>query len=375
MNESKESANFEKQEPTPLEELQIDTIYSLVSAEFPVLEHYMEHGTLTFHIQTDRNSKRAFLKLLKNLEPLGLVPILKKEGERKILRIIKRPPTKKSNVIINSVLFLATLATTFLTGYMISGGREGLDPVFGGLTFMITIMAILGVHEASHKLAANKHGIEATLPYFIPAPPQFGIGTFGAVIMQKSLPPNRDALFDVGASGPIAGFIIAAIAMLLGLPFSTYSWVSPETTLILPPPVFLRLFGFFFLPPPPPNFSSQRPGPGYIPAISLHPVALAGYIGMIVTMLNLLPVGTLDGGHIIESLFRGKARIIFLIASIILVLLTPFWLMIIFVLLFGMYRHPGPLDSVSDLSSGRKILTIAVLVIFIFSMPMPSLFY
>ena len=374
MNESEEPESFDKAE-LQLEESKIDEIYNLVSQQFQILDYYMEHGTLTFHVQTDENSKKAFLKLLKNLESLGLIPILRRERGRDILRIIKKPPTKKSNVMINLALFLATLATTFITGYMISTRYKGLDPVFGGVTFMVTIMAILGVHESAHKLAANKHGIEATLPYFIPAPPQLGIGTFGAVIMQKSLPPNRDALFDVGASGPIAGFIVAVIAMILGLPFSTYNWVSPKNTLIMPPPIFLSLFGSYFSPQIPPNFYEQQPGPDFVPAISLHPVALAGYIGMIVTMLNLLPVGTLDGGHIIESLFGGKAKMIFLIISIVLVLMTPFWLMIIFVLLFGMYRHPGPLDSISCLSRKRKALAIAVLLVFILSMPMPSFLY
>ena len=372
MSESEEQVDLDKLESAQLEESRIDEIYSLVSAEFQVLDYYMEHGTLTFHVQTDKNSKEAFLRLYRNLKSIGLLLLLKKEGEREILRIIKKPPVKKGNVMINLVLFLATLATTFFTGYLISGGHRGLDPIFGGLTFMITIMAILGIHETGHKIMANKHEIEATLPYFIPSPPQLGIGTFGAVIMQKSPPPNSDALFDVGASGPIAGFIVSVIAVLTGLPFSVYEWI-PKGAPTLPEPIFFVLLrmltGTYFLPPldslPPP------PGPDYELAILLHPVAYAGWIGMVVTMLNLLPVGTLDGGHIIESIFKGKARSIFLIISIVLLLFTDFWLMIFLILIFGMYRHPGPLDRVSGLSTGRKMLAIGVLLIFILSLPMP----
>ncbi|RLI21074.1 hypothetical protein DRO54_04665 [Candidatus Bathyarchaeota archaeon] len=372
MNESTEPTSFDRPEPTLQKEFQIDEIYSLVSAEFQVLDYYMEHGTLTFHIQTDKNPKEAFLKLYRNLKPIGLLPILRREGEKTILRIIKNPPAKRGNIMINLILLLATLATTFFTGYLISGGREGLDPIFGGLTFMITIMAILGIHEAGHKIMANKHRIEATLPYFIPSPPQLGIGTFGAVIMQKSPPPNSDALFDVGASGPIAGFIISIIAILTGLPLSVYEWI-PINAPTLPEPIFLRLLrlttGTYFLPPT--DNLPPRPGPDYVPAILLHPIAYAGWIGIVVTMLNLLPVGTLDGGHIIESIFKGKARSIFLITSIVLLLFTQFWAMIFFVLLFGLYRHPGPLDNVSGLSTGRKILAFGVLLIFILSFPMP----
>ncbi|MCD6241740.1 site-2 protease family protein [Candidatus Bathyarchaeota archaeon] len=355
MNESEEPASFDKAE-FQLEESKIDEIYSLVSQQFQILDYYMEHGTLTFHIQTDENSKKAFLKLLKNLESLGLIPILRRERGRDILRIMKKPPTKKSNVIINLALFLATLATTFITGYMISTRYKGLDPVFGGVTFMVTIMAILGIHESAHKLAANKHGIEATLPYFIPAPPQLGIGTFGAVIMQKSLPPNRDALFDVGASGPIAGFIVSLAAFLLGLPYSYYS-VPSQGDVIIPAPILLRLVWPYLLPPSP---------PGHV--LNLHPVAQAGWIGLIVTMLNLLPVGTLDGGHVVESIFKGKGRTLFLIISVSLLAFTSLWLMIIFVLLFSAYKHPGPLDNVSEISTGRKILAIIVLFIFVISL-------
>ncbi len=109
---------------------------------------------------------------------------------------------KSSNILINWILLFATMATTFVTGYMIS--PEGINPLFGGATFTIAMLAVLGTHEMGHKITANKNGIDATFPYFIPGPPP--LGTFGAVIMQKSLPPNRDALFDVGADGPIFGF-------------------------------------------------------------------------------------------------------------------------------------------------------------------------
>jgi len=367
MDEPEEPTSFNQPEPTQLEESKIDEIYSLVSSEFQVLDYYMEQGILTFHVQTDQNSKEAFLKLYRSLKPAGLLPVLRREAGKEILRIMRKPPVKKSNVMINLILFLATLATTFFTGYLISGGQRGLDPVFGGLTFMITIMAILGIHETGHKIMANKHEIEATLPYFIPSPPQLGIGTFGAVIMQKSPPPNSDALFDVGASGPIAGFIVSLLATIIGLPWSQIHF-SKELLPGLPPPLLFEVIMPYLVKVP-------NPPPGRYVYILLHPVAYAGWIGIVVTMLNLLPVGTLDGGHIIESIFKGKARSIFLVISIVLLLFTDFWLMIFFVLIFGLYRHPGPLDNVSSLSTGRKILAIGVLLIFILSLPLPVLLY
>jgi len=357
-----------------MKRFRVDLIYDMVSAEFQILDYYMERETLTFHVQTDKNSKKAFLRLYRNLKPMGLLPVLRREGGKETLRLIEKPPAKKSNILINLALFLATLLTTFLTGYLISKGQGWLNPIFGGLTFMIAIMAILGIHETGHKIMANKHGIEATPPYFIPSPPQLGIGTFGAVIMQKSPPPNSDALFDVGASGPITGFIVSVIATLVGLPLSVYEWI-PKGAPTLPEPMLLRLVmslaGSYFLPPT--NGVPPPPGPDYELAVLLHPIAYAGWIGLVVTMLNLLPVGTLDGGHIIESIFKGKARSIFLIISIVILFFTDFWFMIFLVLIFGMYQHPGPLDNVSSLSTGRKILAVGVLLIFILSLPLPTL--
>ena len=131
MNESEEPTSFSQPEPTQLEESKINEIYSLISSEFQVLDYYMEQGILTFHVQTDQNSKKAFLKLYRSLKPAGLLPVLRREGGKEILRIMKKPPVKKSNIMINLVLFFATLATTFFTGYLISGGQRGLDPIFG----------------------------------------------------------------------------------------------------------------------------------------------------------------------------------------------------------------------------------------------------
>jgi membrane-associated protease RseP (regulator of RpoE activity) len=189
-----------------------------------------------------------------------------------------------------------------------------------------------------------------------------GIGTFGAVIMQKSLPPNKDALFDVGASGPIIGFVLAVIVSIVGLLFSPIFPIE-EPMAFLPAPLIFELFAIFV----------ARLPPNYY--ILLHPVAFAGWVGMVITMLNLLPAAMLDGGHVARSLVSEKARSILTFLSILLLIIEAFWPMAIFVLFISMYRHPGPLDDVSSLSTNRKLLTIALVAIFVLcSFPLLPIF-
>jgi len=332
-----------------------EKLTSIVSAEFQLEECLIEKMVPTYYLKQPQETKQSFLKLLKNLETMNLMALLRTKNGRIVLKIVPKPPTKPSNIMVNWILFFATIGTTFLTGYMLSGDLT--NPFVGGATFTIAIMAILGTHEMGHKLTADKKGIEATPPYFIPGPPAFpgflGIGTFGAVIMQKSLPPNRDTLFDVGASGPIVGFILAAIVSVVGLLFSPIYPISPEPLGFLPAPLIFELLAIFVVKLPPDYY------------ISLHPVAFAGWVGMVVTMLNLLPAAMLDGGHVARSLVGEKTRSVLTLLSILLLILVGFWPMAFFVLFISMYKHPGPLDDVSSLSASRKLLTIVLIVIFV----------
>jgi membrane-associated protease RseP (regulator of RpoE activity) len=343
-----------------------EQITTLVSGEFQIEEALLEHNIPTYYLKQPQETKQAFLRLLKKLEAMNLIAILRRHDGRIVLKIIPKPATKPSNILINWLLFFATIATTFITGYMLS--EDLTNPIIGGATFTIAIMAVLGTHEMGHKITANKKGIEATPPYLIPGPPPIfgGFGTFGAVIMQKSLAPNKDALFDVGASGPVVGFIIAVIAAIAGLPFSIYGLV-PKGSPTLPVPMLFRLVAPFLLPP---FKNAPTPGPGEDLVVFLHPVAVAGWVGMIVTMLNLLPAAMLDGGHVSRSLFGEKTRAILTILSIVsLIFVSP--IMAIFVMFLSMQKHPGPLDDASSLSTNRKLFAIVLVVIFVLS----SFFY
>jgi len=354
MNETKEQTS----------QTEFEKLKEIVCKNFQIEEALVEHNIPTFYLKQPQETKQAFLKLLEMLEPMNLVAYLRRHDGKIILKVFPKLPAKPSNILVNWLLLFATVGTTFAAGYLLSDGF--IDPLVGGVTFTVAIMAVLGTHEMGHKLTANKRGIEATPPYFIPGPPPWG--TFGAVIMQKSLPPNKDSLFDIGASGPIFGFLVAIVATITGLPYSSYSWV-PENTPTLPAPVFFRLVARFLLPPPPMNGK-----PGYILVVMLHPVALAGWIGFFVTMLNLLPAAMLDGGHIARSLFSEKVRGILTILSIVFLALVS-WPMALFVLFMSMFKHPGPLDDVSSLSRGRKILFAVLVIIFVLSSVLYDLFY
>jgi membrane-associated protease RseP (regulator of RpoE activity) len=347
-------------EQSPLIQADFEKIGQTVASHFQIEESLLEHGIPTYFLKQPQETKHNFVKLLKDLETMNLIPFLRKADNRIVLKIIPKPQTKPSNILVNWALFFATIGTTFLTGYFLSLEfvANGLmaNPFIGALSFTAAIMTVLGAHEMGHKITANRKGMDATAPYFIPGPPSIGgllgFGTFGAVIMQKSLPPNRDSLFDIGSSGPIIGFILALIASVVGLMLSP---ILPITQPIegLPAPVIFDLLAIYLL---------KLPADHYV---LLHPVAFAGWVGMVVTLLNILPAGMLDGGHVAKSLFGDRARTVLTLLSILLLVASGFWPMAFLVLFMSMYRHPGPLDDVSSLSTGRKLLAVGLVVIFI----------
>ena len=192
----------------------------------------------------------------------------------------------KNNWLLFSILLIATLVTTFLAG---------------GLLFSISLLLILGAHEFGHYWASKKNGVQSTLPYFIPAPPIFIAGTFGAFIQIKQRIPNRMVLMEIGAAGPIMGFVVALPMLILGLYLSS---VTPSIGM-----GSINFGSSLIL-----NFCSQLvlgvdPSSSDI-NIHLHPIAFAGWIGMLITALNLMPVGQLDGGHIIYAIAPGKHSVI-----------------------------------------------------------------
>jgi membrane-associated protease RseP (regulator of RpoE activity) len=333
---------------------QFEQLRGMVESEFDVEDGFMEYGIPTFYVRLRKDSKQAFLRLVKSLDAIELVPLLRRKKEKVVLQVVRKPPVKPSRKIINLALFFATLGTVFISGYLIS------PDILGAVIFMGAIMAIVGSHELGHKLLADKHGVEATYPYFIPGIPP--LGTFGAVILQKSLPPNRDALFDGGIAGPLVSFFISIPITIIGIIFSSYTWI-PEGSPTLPIPILFLLIGLVFRPlgavPPVPTESGT-----YLLGVSPHPLAFAGWVGMLVTTLQLVPVGMFDGGHVVRSLVGKKAHRILSYLGIILfaIISLPMALLALFL---SSYQHPGPLDDVSQPTTLRKLAAIGLIAIFI----------
>jgi len=344
---------MEGQEPTlPQSETgQYERIHQIVAAEFTVEEGFIEYSTPTFYVTSQPNLKQAFLRLHKQLDSMPLVPLLRKRENRLMLQIVPKPPVKPSRPLINILLLLATIATTLITGYLLAG--PAANPWLDAIMFSVALLSILGAHEMGHKLTANRHRVEATYPYFIPGIPP--LPTFGAVIQQKSLPPNKDALFDLGISGPLIGFLVTLIVTILGLKLSVIVSEIPPGGQLLVTPLLFDFLGALFGPT----------GEGSV--LLVHPVAYAGYIGMIVTMLNLIPVGQFDGGHIAHVLFGDTTLGTALSFIAIVSMLFVSWPMALLAYFLSRAKHPDSLDGVSKLSLSRKLATIVPIAIFILS--------
>jgi membrane-associated protease RseP (regulator of RpoE activity) len=289
----------------------------------------------------------------------------------------------------NILLFILTVLSTFYTGMLLSIGEGDINAhigingeadmwkillqpkiLFSGGLFSLAIMSILLAHEMGHYIACRKYRINATLPYFIPFPTL--IGTMGAFIKIKSPITSRKALFDIGAAGPIAGFVLVVPWMFIGMSLSEVAVAKhTESMLIMQDPLLtnliVKIMGF------------EIP-PGY--DVMAHPVYIAAWFGCLATAINLIPVGQLDGGHIIYSLFTKNATKIYkyafaltCITAISAVYIEGFfgWALWILIIYFLMRKgHPPTLDDSSALDGKRKILALATLIIFILTfMPIP----
>ncbi len=278
-------------------------------------------------------------------------------------------------------LLAATLLTTTFAGVLIAEApteemQVGWSNILTGLPYALALLAILGVHEMGHYLTARRHRIAVTFPYFIPVPwaPIFPFGTFGAFIQMRSPVPNRKALFDVGIAGPLSGFVVTVPVLMWGLAHSALTPLTEESSIL--------------------NFQSFRPGASLLlailsklalgntltanAAIDLHPVAIAGCLGVVVTALNLMPVGQLDGGHIVHAMFGQRTgAIIGQIARFLVLGLSFlqreffFWAILLFFI--PVVDEPA-LNDVTELDNTRDLLgLLALSLLVMIVLPAPEL--
>jgi len=328
-------------------------IEDVVRRLFPVIDSYLEFGVPTFVIDSKAETKKSFLELYRILNPKGFIPIMRKFDGNIIIKVVSFTPKPKKSSLIFIILFIATLSTIIYSGWaqMTSSAFDIVDPsrniFFNVLLYVFCFMLIAGLHEFGHKIACEFHGVKSSLPYFLPGPPEIG-GTLGAVIIQESPVVNRDQLFDVGISGPILGFVASIFVSMLGLRLS-YPTRYVLGVLIPSPMIFDFLVSMVVNLPE-----------GYI--LLLHPVAFAGWIGFLLTFLNIMPIAQLDGGHIARALFGRKYHKLVSYVAAAALFLLGYYIMAILALAMLVYRsHPGPLDDVSPLSRSRKIIGLIVI--------------
>jgi membrane-associated protease RseP (regulator of RpoE activity) len=268
--------------------------------------------------------------------------------------------------LLNLLLFLLTFVSTLTVGAIHAGVDLVKEPhdIVQGLPFSLVLLSILLVHEFAHYMMSRHHGIEASLPYFIPAPTLFG--TLGAFISMRSSITTKNALMDIGSSGPIAGFLVSVVAILAGLHYSEVRVIplqSGEMIVLGDSLLFIALTKIVI---------------GSIPdtyGVYLHPVAFAGWIGLFVTSLNLIPAGQLDGGHIAYAILEEKHGGLSNIMIGLLVLLGYFfegWLVWAALLFFLGSKHPPILFPEVPLDPKRKAIGLIALLIFIVTfIPVP----
>jgi len=289
------------------------------------------------------------------------------------------PFSLKRRIWLNIVLFILTIFSTLFVGISLSinfkyteiiaqNHPSALDLVEKlkdpqvislSIIYVVVLLGILLGHEMGHFLTCSYYKINATLPYFIPAPTL--IGTFGAFIKIKSPITRKQQLFDIGVAGPLTGFILSVPVLAYGLSLSKA--VPPIArdevlTMFFGEPLILKIFTAMIFKDIPPGYS-----------IYLHPVAFAGWVGILVTALNLFPFGQLDGGHISYALFGKRSRNLTRFFLGVFIAMGIFfwvgWFIWAFLLLFMGLKHPPVLDEGAPLSPRRKFISYVIILIFI----------
>lgn len=360
----------------------------IVSKHFFTYESGMMNGSLRYCISAEpKEMEEAFENVRVGLKKIGMLVTVVRERNELSLHVFPAPTSRKRSIKVNIILFVLTLASTTWAGTNLWAGYTGYDSgmygtlgaflelfevllhphlvLYGAFSFALPILLILGLHETGHYLASRKNKVDASLPFFLPVPPPFILGTFGAFISIREPMPSKKALMQIGAAGPIVGFIVAIPVTLAGLFLSTAYPGAPLAeeslqTMVLGEPLIFRLLSAFF------TLSEDR---------IIHPTAFAGWVGLLVTAFNLLPAGQLDGGHIARALFGRYARYFSYLSVAILVLLSfnyHGWILFAFLILLLGVRHPPPLNDISPLRFREKMIGVFSIMILVFCfIPVP----
>ncbi len=337
-----------------------------------------ERGAIRASGQLRQDADTAYAYLSERLRPLGYTPLLQHDDQdgAAVLAMPGLVMQRPSRLWLAVLLFLLTVASTIFA--------QGLEPAPGGgislniglgLAFSASLLSILLAHELGHFIVARRLGVNVSYPFFIPMP-LTPIGTMGAVISMKEPPPHRRALLSIAIAGPLAGLVVAVPVLLLGLSLSEVRNVAemeaeartmaeqagnPTAAYLLEGNSLLYIGAKYLV------FGKFLPGGGE--DVLLHPVAWAGWVGLLVTALNLIPAGQLDGGHIFYALVGPRiARMTTAAIVVILAALGFLWvgwfLWAALIFFFGQYRAPL-LNEITPLDSRNKALAVLGIIIFV----------
>jgi membrane-associated protease RseP (regulator of RpoE activity) len=330
-------------------------------------------------------SEAAWAQVDAALQQTDRVPLLRhRDGVDRLIVVRGRPQAARRPAWPNLLLFAATAFSLLLLGTAIAGGETRLvnaalaqdiadNPMlhlWRGIPYAASLLLILGAHELGHYFAARRHKLSVTLPYFIPLPSPFSaFGTMGAFIQLREPIRSRKSLLDIGAAGPLMGLVFAIPIVLIGLATSPVGPVDGsgfvEGNSLLYALSKTLVFGRF------------------VPAgdidVTLNQMAYAGWTGLLITAINLIPLGQLDGGHILYALIGDRARWLYypiLAGTVALTLLVSeswlIWLALLFI--FGRF-YAVPLDAITPLDRRRRVVAVVALVVFLVSfVPIPFTF-
>src|SRR5574338_240420 len=349
----------------------LDEVLSLVSSQSTIIGINQSPALLQIEISGNEITEK-FRQLVQRLEAKNMIARLESSDGRILLLVSRLEPPKSRRAWIPRALFAATIMTVMIDGYYRAMSAnsivKGDDPFYIAILYTASLIGILGIHELGHMIASKIHKLKISWPYFIPGIPVLGfVPTFGALIMSRGLIVNRNILFDVGISGPIAGLVVAIIVSTYGAYLSPLI-PSSQAQDLLEKSGLMDLHSSIIMDATIFLVGKHVPNQELV----MSPVLLAAWFGFLITFLNLLPAWQLDGGHVARATFGFKWHKILTFVSIIVLAATGYYIMALFVLMFSM-RTPDlkPLDDISPLSKTRKKLFAVVMILAFLFAPLP----
>ena len=330
---------------------------------------FEENGQVKLRGRLKVAPEDAYHPMRDGLRRIGFTPYLRDAttadgtavtGQHEITVVPGVVSREKQNPQLAIMLFAATVLSVVFTGALIGGETPN---ILNGLMFGGSLLSILVAHEMGHYLVARRHGAQVSPPYFIPLPYPIGLGTMGAVIVQREPFEDRRTLLEVAAAGPIAGFIVAVPLFILGILLT-----GPAKPAPVPLPTGATFFGDSLLTS---LIGILKYGVGWTSSevsITLHPIGFAAWIGLLITGINLMPAGQLDGGHVVYALLGERAKYVswtVIAALVILSFNSPTWLLWVGLLFLFGRNHPAPLNEAIKLRPHHFALMFAAAIVFV----------